>query len=245
MKALDKLAFAFAKLNHRIVWFLATIIEIERLLSGILHPIWQWDSVDLWGGLQQIQPGSSLRIRNLFVIQPEPLGYDPSNLPVWDSPTSVTYAIFRQEPWRSRADGTGDEVLNWYKWSRYPHSGLRTRMLSRLWSWLVLKNIGVSWMKVKIRTLRISPHHIRQASSWWHGWIIRSLVRVPLCLGQNKLWKLSGCPSSSVCADRALVVGCLANSVGGLISVVTSALYWKQLQHGRVRFRFTGRVVFK
>ena len=56
---------------------------------------------------------------DLFKNGPEPVGYDPSIIPAWDSPTSETFAALRLDPWRLRVfpgtallSGTGD-VLTW------------------------------------------------------------------------------------------------------------------------------------
>jgi hypothetical protein len=37
-----------------------------------------------------------------FATGPEPVGYDPSMIPVWDSPTSDSFAALRLDPWRLR-----------------------------------------------------------------------------------------------------------------------------------------------
>jgi hypothetical protein len=37
-----------------------------------------------------------------FLHAPEPVGYDPSMIPVWDSPTSDSFAALRLDPWRLR-----------------------------------------------------------------------------------------------------------------------------------------------
>jgi len=37
-----------------------------------------------------------------FLHGPEPVGYDPSMIPVWDSPTSDSFAALRLDPWRLR-----------------------------------------------------------------------------------------------------------------------------------------------
>jgi general stress protein 26 len=58
-------------------------------------------------------------IWNLFLNAPEPLGYDPSIIPAWRSPTSQAFAVLRLTPWRLRVfPGSvfrrqGGEVLNW------------------------------------------------------------------------------------------------------------------------------------
>ena len=56
---------------------------------------------------------------NLFLNGPEPVGYDPSIVPGWDSPTSEAFAALRLEPWRLRVFpgsvlmGQEGEVLTW------------------------------------------------------------------------------------------------------------------------------------
>ena len=56
---------------------------------------------------------------DLFVGTPEPVGYDPTIIPGWDSPTSEAFAVLRLEPWRLRVFpgsivmGQGGEVLDW------------------------------------------------------------------------------------------------------------------------------------
>lgn len=42
------------------------------------------------------------RIWNAFKEAPEPLGYDPADIPAWESPASPTFAVIRLEPWRIR-----------------------------------------------------------------------------------------------------------------------------------------------
>lgn len=39
---------------------------------------------------------------DLFLHTPEPLGYNPTIIPGWDSPTSERFAVLRLEPWRLR-----------------------------------------------------------------------------------------------------------------------------------------------
>jgi hypothetical protein len=56
---------------------------------------------------------------NLFKNAPEPVGYDPSLIPAWTSPTADAFAALHLEPWRLRVyPGTvllrqGGEVLTW------------------------------------------------------------------------------------------------------------------------------------
>jgi hypothetical protein len=58
---------------------------------------------------------------NKFVNAPAPVGYDPSIIPVWDSPTSPAFAALRLEPWHLRVmpgqvlltGGAEGETLTW------------------------------------------------------------------------------------------------------------------------------------
>jgi hypothetical protein len=56
---------------------------------------------------------------DLFLNAPEPVGYDPTMIPGWDSPTAEAFAVLRLEPWRLRVFpgsvllGQGGAVLNW------------------------------------------------------------------------------------------------------------------------------------
>jgi len=57
---------------------------------------------------------------DLFLNGPEPVGYDPSIVPAWASPTAEAFAALRLEPWRLRVfpgslmmGQAGAEVLNW------------------------------------------------------------------------------------------------------------------------------------
>lgn len=58
-------------------------------------------------------------IWDLFESTPPPLGYDPAIIPVWDVPTSDSFAVLRLEPWRLRVFpgtvlmGGGGDVLVW------------------------------------------------------------------------------------------------------------------------------------
>ncbi len=60
-----------------------------------------------------------IRIWNLFADTPPPVGYDPSIIPVWTSPTDASFAALRLDPWRLRVfPGTvlleqKGEVLTW------------------------------------------------------------------------------------------------------------------------------------
>jgi hypothetical protein len=42
------------------------------------------------------------RIWELFAATPPPLGYNPSIIPAWTSPTVDAFAVLRLEPWRLR-----------------------------------------------------------------------------------------------------------------------------------------------
>ncbi len=56
---------------------------------------------------------------NLFRDGPPPVGYDPSIVPAWTSPTADAFAVLRLEPWRLRVFpgsvllGQGGQVLVW------------------------------------------------------------------------------------------------------------------------------------
>jgi hypothetical protein len=56
---------------------------------------------------------------NLFANAPEPVGYNPSIVPTWTSPTVDAFAALRLEPWRLRVfpgsvlRGEGGDVLTW------------------------------------------------------------------------------------------------------------------------------------
>jgi len=59
------------------------------------------------------------RIWNAFKFAPEPVGYDPAIVPVWNDPTDDTFAALRLDPWRLRVMpgtmmlGGEGELLNW------------------------------------------------------------------------------------------------------------------------------------
>lgn len=59
------------------------------------------------------------RIWELFAQAPSPVGYDPSLVPAWTSPTSDAFAVIRLDPWRLRVFpgsvllGQGGKVLTW------------------------------------------------------------------------------------------------------------------------------------
>lgn len=42
------------------------------------------------------------RVWDLFLNGPEPVGYDPTLIPAWTSPTVDEFAVLRLEPWRLR-----------------------------------------------------------------------------------------------------------------------------------------------
>ena len=56
---------------------------------------------------------------NLFLNTPEPVGYNPTIIPGWESPASETFGALRLDPWRLRVFpgsvlmGQGGEVLVW------------------------------------------------------------------------------------------------------------------------------------
>lgn len=55
-----------------------------------------------------------------FKNAPEPVGYDPTLIPQWTSPTVEAFAVLKLRPWHLRVlpgsvlMGQGGEVLNWY-----------------------------------------------------------------------------------------------------------------------------------
>ncbi len=59
------------------------------------------------------------RIWELFLNAPAPVGYDPTIVPAWTSPTAEAFAVIRLEPWRLRVfpgsllSQQGGEVLTW------------------------------------------------------------------------------------------------------------------------------------
>jgi len=59
------------------------------------------------------------RVWDLFANGPEPVGYDPSIIPAWNSPSDEAFAVLRLDPWRLRVfpgtlllKGEG-ELLTW------------------------------------------------------------------------------------------------------------------------------------
>ena len=58
---------------------------------------------------------------NLFLNTPAPVGYDPTIIPAWTSPTCEAFAALRLEPWRIRIFpgtilmGKGGQILKWRK----------------------------------------------------------------------------------------------------------------------------------
>ncbi len=158
MNDLAKVAPVFVEMAHQIVWASAATVDAKgRPRSRILHPIWQWDGMNLVGWIAtsptpikrahlEATPYISLNywtptqdtcvaechaswvfadetrtmVWNLFLNAPEPVGYDPAIIPVWDSPTGQAFAALRLEPWRLRVFpgtalmGQGGEVLNWH-----------------------------------------------------------------------------------------------------------------------------------
>jgi hypothetical protein len=59
------------------------------------------------------------QVWNTFLRTPEPVGYNPANIPAWPSPTAEAFAALRLEVWRLRVFpgsvllGQGGEVLTW------------------------------------------------------------------------------------------------------------------------------------
>lgn len=59
------------------------------------------------------------KIWDLFANGPEPVGYDPSIVPAWTSPTADAFAVIQLIPWRLRVFpgtvllGQGGDVLTW------------------------------------------------------------------------------------------------------------------------------------
>lgn len=60
------------------------------------------------------------RVWNLLKDGPEPVGYDPTMIPVWNEPTDETFVAMRLDPWRLRVfpgsmllEGSGD-ILDWH-----------------------------------------------------------------------------------------------------------------------------------
>jgi hypothetical protein len=59
------------------------------------------------------------RIWNFFKNGPAPVGYDPTIIPGWTSPTAPSFAVLRLDPWRLRVFpgtvlmGQGGDVLTW------------------------------------------------------------------------------------------------------------------------------------
>ncbi len=59
------------------------------------------------------------KVWDLFAKGPAPVGYDPTVIPAWTSPTVDSFAVIRLEPWRLRVFpgtlffGKGGKVLTW------------------------------------------------------------------------------------------------------------------------------------
>jgi Pyridoxamine 5'-phosphate oxidase len=59
------------------------------------------------------------KVWNLFLNAPPPVGYNPTIVAVWPSPTSEAFAALRLEPWRLRVFpgtaffGKGGQLLKW------------------------------------------------------------------------------------------------------------------------------------
>ncbi len=65
---------------------------------------------------------------NLFANTPPPVGYNPSIIPNWTSPTCAAFAALRLEPWRLRVFpgsvllGQGGQILTWREEQANPHA---------------------------------------------------------------------------------------------------------------------------
>jgi hypothetical protein len=57
------------------------------------------------------------KVWNLFLNAPEPVGYNPTVVPVWTSPTCDAFAALRLEPWRLRVAispmSPARQILKW------------------------------------------------------------------------------------------------------------------------------------
>ena len=68
-----------------------------------------------------LDEATRIQVWDIFVNGPEPVGYDPTIVPGWDSPTSEAFAVIQLKPWRLRVFpgsvllGQGGQVLNWQK----------------------------------------------------------------------------------------------------------------------------------
>ena len=55
MTSLEQIAPAFIEMAHSIVWASATTVDANsRPRSRILHPIWEWDGIDLFGWIATV-----------------------------------------------------------------------------------------------------------------------------------------------------------------------------------------------
>jgi hypothetical protein len=61
-----------------------------------------------------------IEVWDRFLHGPAPVGYDPTLIPAWTSPTADTFAVIRLEPWRLRVQpgavmtqGRADLLLTW------------------------------------------------------------------------------------------------------------------------------------
>jgi hypothetical protein len=56
---------------------------------------------------------------DLFLNGPKPVGYNPTIVPAWTSPTAAAFAVIKLDPWRLRVfpgsvmPGQGGDVLVW------------------------------------------------------------------------------------------------------------------------------------
>jgi hypothetical protein len=140
MIALNKVAPAFVKMAHQIVWCTAATVDAEgRPRSRVLHPLWQWDGRELTGWIatnptpvkrahlraspymscNYWAPSQDTCVWRLFATAPAPVGYDPTMIAAFESPTSPNFAALRLEPWRLRVFpgtlllGKGGDILTW------------------------------------------------------------------------------------------------------------------------------------
>jgi hypothetical protein len=159
MTELEDVAPAFIEMAHRIVWCsVATVDHQGRPRSRILHPLWEWDGIELTGwiatgptptkrahlahspyvscsywtdnhdtataecrAIWHHDDATRVEVWNKFVTAPPPVGYEPSIVPAWESPTGESFAVLKLEPWRLRVfpgrflltGGSEGDVLVW------------------------------------------------------------------------------------------------------------------------------------
>jgi hypothetical protein len=62
---------------------------------------------------------SRIMVWDMFLNGPKPVGYNPTIIPAWTSPTADAFAVIKLEPWRLRVFpgsvmmGQGGSVLTW------------------------------------------------------------------------------------------------------------------------------------